>query len=303
MSDRTSVTLEKYSAELTGDAQAMARLVGRPLADYPDNCWLYPSHGKATIDGRQQSLRNWLWEALRNPPLGEDYHLEHMAVCPFQDCVNPKHHARVMGGRRGRKPGEAPSGRTRSAVDVAWPDAQTILMLLVLGENAWPKECRDRCWNWTGPIASLGVRRIPRLNNVAAHKAVWELFNRSRLPPKARMLKVCGNDLCVNPTHLVLPIRLRMSPMTPTLPHVHDTPPPGTSPPEAITLDGENLGDLREDLLYMLGTIHRQEDLLAPFTRWLLNRRPDMHDMIRSLAHQEAWLRKLLVEDIRWTFL
>lgn len=289
---RKAITLSQVSDELTGDPQTMDRLIGRAFPDYPAPCWLDPARRKVTADGRQQHLRYWLYETLTQTQVGSGFRLQARGYCVSPDCVNPAHQVRQPHQRPGRKPGQAPQQRTRSAVDVAWPEAQTILMLLVLGENAWPQECRNRCWEWTGPIQQIGLRRLPRLKGQSAHHAVWELFNRRAL--QGRCKRACRNELCVNPTHLIIPA------LTPTDPHIPA--PMVTGNPVPFAQEEDTLDDLRAGLIHMLGTVHRQEDLLPSFARWLLNRRPDMHNMIRDIARHESWLRKLLVEDIRWTF-
>jgi hypothetical protein len=296
---RKSITLSQISDELTGDAQAMARLMNRPLIDYPDECWLDPGRRKVTADGRQQSLRYWLYETLTQAPVGDGYTLRPLVTCISPDCVNPKHQARAPRQRPGRKPGQAPQQRSRSAVDVTWPDAQTLLMLLLLDPPAWQEEYRTRCWEWTGPVQQFGQKRLPKLKGQAAHHAVWELFNRR--PLQGRFKKACRNDMCVNPTHLIIPAHALAQTDTPVQP-VH-APAPGTSPPEAITLDGETLGDLREDLLYMLGCIHQQPELLPRYAKWLLNRPNNryLHDLMQELAIEEKWVRTML-EQIQWTY-
>lgn len=170
MSQEIASAISKISAELTGDAQTMARLVGQPLVAYPGDCWLSPA-AQVRVLGERVNLRYWLYETLTQAPVGPSFSLRALATCVSPDCVNPAHQARKLRQKPGRKPGQAPMQRSRSAVDVAWPDPATILMLMVLEPNAWPDECRTRCWEWTGPVQPMGIHRLPKLK-IASVKVV-----------------------------------------------------------------------------------------------------------------------------------
>ena len=64
------------------------------------------------------------------------------------------------------------------------------------------------CWIWTGrrvkthglPYGRLSYRGVP----MAAHRAAWESFNGTIIPPKGVVRHKCDNPPCVNPDHLEL---------------------------------------------------------------------------------------------------
>lgn len=64
----------------------------------------------------------------------------------------------------------------------------------------------DTCWEWTGPIAAGGYGRFCRSiagrpTNFSAHRTAYEL-TRGPIPEGHHVHHVCGNRVCVRPSHL-----------------------------------------------------------------------------------------------------
>jgi len=77
-----------------------------------------------------------------------------------------------------------------------------------LEERFWEKvDMRgpDECWEWQACVAGPGYGRIGNRDGKteSAHRIAWELTF-GAIPKGRQVLHICGNKLCVNPTHLKL---------------------------------------------------------------------------------------------------
>lgn len=60
------------------------------------------------------------------------------------------------------------------------------------------------CWEWTGPVTTIGGRPFPRfkaLDEQFAHRVSYRLWC-GPVPEKHYVLRVCDHQLCINPFHL-----------------------------------------------------------------------------------------------------
>ncbi len=67
------------------------------------------------------------------------------------------------------------------------------------------ERCRSGCWVWIGPVTNSGFPRLlfPGGHSILAHRASYGFYI-ANLPPQARVIRRCGNRLCVHPEHLLL---------------------------------------------------------------------------------------------------
>jgi hypothetical protein len=77
-----------------------------------------------------------------------------------------------------------------------------------LADRVWPKVARgdpEACWPWLGALSRGKPTISIKPSTVSPRKLVWELVHGER-PPMGRHVEVtCGNTLCLNPAHLILP--------------------------------------------------------------------------------------------------
>ena len=71
-------------------------------------------------------------------------------------------------------------------------------------EDKIQRRGKDECWLWTGATIGPGYGVISHENKmVPAHRAVYRLHH-GRIPPTQKVLRTCLNQLCCNPSHLIL---------------------------------------------------------------------------------------------------
>lgn len=64
------------------------------------------------------------------------------------------------------------------------------------------------CWRWRGPVDGDGNPYVRVSGNrVAAHRHMWLVVLRRQLRDGQRLVRTCGNRLCVRPDHLAPYVR------------------------------------------------------------------------------------------------
>lgn len=93
--------------------------------------------------------------------------------------------------------------RPKIPARAVWPIEQRIDVFWQLVE----KRGADECWNWNGRI---GANNYPIFcwNREAglAHRFSW-LIHFGEIPKNTRIVRICKNDHCVNPSHLKCKVR------------------------------------------------------------------------------------------------
>lgn len=70
-------------------------------------------------------------------------------------------------------------------------------------ESKYMRAALNECWNWLGAKAGNGYGVLSvNGKNTYAHRAQYELHNKTRIPVGAVVLHSCDNPSCVNPYHL-----------------------------------------------------------------------------------------------------
>lgn len=77
-----------------------------------------------------------------------------------------------------------------------------------ISDRVWSKVQKgapEACWPWIGHLSRGKPTLSLKPTTVSARKLVWELMHGER-PPMGRHVEVtCGNVICVNPAHLIMP--------------------------------------------------------------------------------------------------
>jgi len=92
----------------------------------------------------------------------------------------------------------------------------------------------DECWPWklsqhSSGYGQVGLRVDGKDRILKAHKVAWEIHNTDRLLPGQRVTHGCGNRLCCNPHHIVVPLS-----------------PPGTTKPVAACGEKHGMAKLTD---------------------------------------------------------
>lgn len=146
----------------------------------PSGCWpwmgaMVPAGGQVRRENRGVLAHHWAWLQRRGPiPRGKVV----SQTCQNLKCCNPAH---LVLKKRG--------------------DAMRETQALHFGQRFWKRADRSggphACWPWKGSISKAGR---PRYGTRAARGVALELVRRD-VPKSTR--STCGNDLCVNPAHLI----------------------------------------------------------------------------------------------------
>jgi hypothetical protein len=66
-------------------------------------------------------------------------------------------------------------------------------------------EMENACLIWSGAYSASGKVPTVFINGttmVSANRVLWELLTGETLPPNVRLIRNCGNPLCINPEHM-----------------------------------------------------------------------------------------------------